>query len=280
MKVSVILLAKTDSEALFEMTQNCIQSLLDSEQEMVFEIIIIESNKQYSQQKFQYPDFVKVIVPTQQFNFHQFLNIGIKAATGGFIALCNNDLIFHKDWFSAILKVSEKHKDIFSFSPLHEINTDKSRDFLIGYKVTQQIKGWCIVVKASIFKKIGMLDETFNFYYADNDYGMTLKYWNIKHALVYNSYVEHLEKKSTNIPQINAEQKAALLIKHQGQLPKYLLEERYDYVFWSESTLLDFLKFHNKWGSPKLLYRKHKIADLLMQFHLGYFNRFFLKMKL
>lgn len=278
MKVTVVLLAKTDSEALFEMTCNCIRSLLDSEKEIAFEIIIIESNNEYESGRFQYPDFVKVIVPAERFNFHRFLNIGIKEATGDFIALCNNDLIFYSNWFSAILEVSQQHKDILSFSPLHEMNTDKNRDFLIGYKVTQQIKGWCIVVKACLFNTTGPLDETFSFYFADNDYGMTLKYWNIKHALVYNAYVQHLEKKSTQIVKLNPDQKAGLLKKY--QIPKYLLESQYDYLFTSESTLLDFLKFHNKWGSPKVLYRKNRIADFLMRYKLGYLNRLFLKIKI
>ncbi|HMK07371.1 MAG TPA: glycosyltransferase, partial [Flavobacterium sp.] len=178
MKLSAIILSRTDTKELFEMTKNCIQSLLDSETANEFEVIIVESNQQYLESGFQYADFVNVIVPHEKFNFHQFLNIGAANATGDFIALCNNDLIFHKDWFSEILKVSEKHKDILSFSPSEEKHTNPDKDFLIGYKVKQQLKGWCIVVKKELFKKTGPLDETFSFYFADNDYGMTLKYHN------------------------------------------------------------------------------------------------------
>ena len=275
MKLSAIILSRTDTQELFEMTKICIQSLLDSETEIDFEVIIVESNKQYLESGFQYNDFAKVIVPHEKFNFHQFLNIGIASATGDFMALCNNDLIFHKGWFSEILKVSEKHKDILSFSPSEEQGADTVKDFLIGYKVKQQLKGWCIVVKKELFKKIGPLDETFSFYYADNDYGMTLKYHNLKHALVYQSYVEHLEKKSTQAATPNQELKQRLIEKH--KVPKYLLEAQYDYIFGSESILLDFLKFHHKWGSPKIIYRKNRIADLLLKYKLGFFNRFFLK---
>jgi len=275
MKLSAIILSRTDTLELFEMTKNCIQSLLDSEMDIDFEVIIVESNKQYPDSGFEYADFVKVIVPYERFNFHQFLNIGIASATGDFVALCNNDLIFHKGWFSEILKISEKHTDILSFSPSEEEHASPGRDFLIGYKVKQQLKGWCIVVKKKLFKKIGPLDETFSFYFADNDYGMTLKYHNLKHALVYGSYVEHLEKKSTRAAASNRELKQTLVEKH--KVPKYLLDAQYDYVFGSESNLVDFLKFHNKWGSPKIIYRKNKIADLLLKYKLGFFNRFFLK---
>ena len=276
MKVSSIFLARTDSEESFAMTTKCIQSAIESDPEVEFEMIIVESNKTYYESTFIYPDFVKVIIPQEQFNFHRFLNIGRLHATGDFIALCNNDLVFHQNWFTEILKISKRHPEILSFSPsgVAKPNTEQN-DFLLGYKVMQQIKGWCIVVKPKIFEIIGDLDETFSFYYADNDYGMTLKYHNIKHALVFHSYVEHLEKKSK--PKTESILNEAFIKKH--NIPNYLLQERFHYIYCNESVFNDFMKFHNKWGSVKVLYRKNKIADLLLKYNLGYLNRFFLKLK-
>jgi GT2 family glycosyltransferase len=276
MKVSAIFLARTDSDESFAMTSKCIQSAIESESNVAFEIIVVESNKEYYQSTFTYPNFVKVIIPQEQFNFHRFLNIGIQHAAGDFIALCNNDLIFHQNWFTEILKISKLHPEILSFSPSGVPNTNPQQiDFLIGYKVMQQIKGWCIVVKPEIFNIIGELDETFSFYYADNDYGMTLKYHNVKHALVFNSYVEHLEKKAK--PKTVSVLNEAFIKKH--NIPDYLLHERFHYIYYNENVFLDFIKFHNKWGSVKVIYRKNKIADLFIKYHLGYFNRFFLKIK-
>ena len=276
MKLSVIILAISTTKELFQMTSNCINSLIASEENIHMEVLVIESNKEYFESNFKYPDFVKVIIPQEQFNFHRFLNIGIQHATGDFIALCNNDLIFHQNWLSEILKIANLHPKILSFSPNGNINTKSQQiEFQIGYKVMQQIKGWCIVVRPNIFKKIGILDETFSFYYADNDYGMTLKYYNIKHALVFNSYVEHLEKKSK--PKTESILNEAFIKKY--NIPDYLQEERFHYLYYNENYFKDFLKLHNKWGSFKLLYRKNKIADLLLKYNLGYFNRFFLKLK-
>jgi GT2 family glycosyltransferase len=276
MKLSSIFLARTDSVESFAMTTKCFQSAMASDPDVESEIIIVESNKTYYESTFIYPDFVKVIIPQEQFNFHRFLNIGIQHATGDFIALCNNDLIFHQNWFTEILKIANLHPEILSFSPNGSVNTKSQQiDYQIGYKVMQQIKGWCIVVRPKIFKKIGLLDETFSFYYADNDYGMTLKYYNIKHALVYNSYVEHLEKKAK--PKTELILNEAFIKKY--NIPQYLQEERFHYLYYNENDFRDFMKFHNKWGSFKLLYRKNKIADLLLKYNLGYFNRFFLKLK-
>lgn len=261
------------------MTLNCINSLLGSENSIDIEIILIESNKDYLESDYKYPDFVKVIIPSEKFNFHKFLNLGIKVATGNYIALCNNDLIFQNRWFSEILLVGQNQNEILSFSPMEQIQSDKLNvSYEIGYKVMTHIKGWCIVVKKEIFKKIGLLDETFDFYFADNDYAMTLKFKNIKHALVYKSHVIHLEKQSTDKTIKNKQLDSALLSKY--KIPKYLNADQYSWVFNNEKNLSGFLKFHNKWGAPNLLYKKNRLADILIENKLGYFNRFFFRLKL
>lgn len=279
MDLSVVILSMTKSEDLFNMTYNCINSLIDSEDGIDIEIILVESNKEYEKSDFKYPGFVKVIIPQESFNFNKFLNIGIKEASGNYIALCNNDLIFQDRWFSEILVVAENDDEIMSFSPIGKPLSDSiNSSYEIGYKVMTHIKGWCIVVKRELFQKIGMLDETFDFYFADNDYAMTLRSKNIKHALVFKSHVIHLEKQSSdkkgNVKGIDVD----LLSKY--KIPKYLHDSQYLWVFNNEKNLSGFLKFHNKWGTPNWLYRKNKLADVLMKNKLGYFNRFYFKIKI
>jgi GT2 family glycosyltransferase len=268
--LSVIILTLTNSEELYKMTLNCINSLKESETNVNFEIILIESNKNYLVSNFKYPDFVKVIIPDVKFNFHQYLNIGIKASSGDYIALCNNDLIFHKKWFSEILKITELDSSILSFSPVSTVNVDYENIYQIGYKVRTHIMGWCIVANKKLFNKIGYLDETFDFYYADNDYAMTLKSKNIKHAVVFNSKVEHLEKRSSK----KETESQSFLDKY--KIPQYLYKKEYEWVLNDEKSLDGFLKYHNKWGTPDFLYKKNKLADILIKYNLGYFIRFFL----
>jgi len=273
MKLSAIILAMSTTEELFKMTSNCINSLIASERAIDMEIIIIESNKNYLNLGFVYPDYVKVIVPDSDFNFHKFLNIGIKVSKGDYVALCNNDLIFQENWFNEIVKISNRHKDILSFSPNGDkVGSNEKHTFEIGYKVQKHIKGWCIVVKREVFDQIGLLDETFDFYYADNDYAMSIKCNNIKHALVFNSHVFHLEKKSSSNSSDIFEEKKDFMDKY--KIPDYLLKGKYPWILNNEKSLSGFLKFYNKWGDPALVYRKNKIADMLIKFGLGYFVKF------
>lgn len=272
-QLSVVILAMTTNEELYKMTSHCVESFLENTHDISFEIIIVESNKNYSESEFKYPDFVKVIIPDSPFNFHKFLNIGIKQSKGEYIALCNNDLIFHKNWFTEILKVAHKHPSIKSFSP-NSTNSPlgADKDFEIGHKVQTHVKGWCLIVKSEVFPTINYLDDTFDFYYADNDYAMSLKTHNIKHAIVYTSYVEHLEKKSSVLVSESSNQKFDYVKKY--KIPDYLLKDHFARILQNEKALSGFLKFYGKWGSPEWVYRKDRISKILFKFNLGYFVKF------
>ncbi len=281
MKLSVIILARTTTDELFKMTCNCVNSLLASENNIEMEIIIVESNKDFLQSDYKYLDCVSIIIPKLNFNFHKFLNIGIKASTGDFIALCNNDLIFYKNWFSEILKVKEHYPAIKSFSP-NGILTDHpfTKSHVLGYKVRTHIMGWCIVATKDVFHRIKYLDETFDFNYADNDYAMTLKRLNIKHAVVNMSKVIHLAKNERNEKKFNVgrtykdlQSKVNLNV---NDLPDYIFLDDYKFLHCDNKSLEDNIKFHKKWGNPKIYYRRNKIADFLIKYNLGILNRYIL----
>lgn len=270
MKLSAIILAKTDSDSNFEMTMHCIRTLLDSESDA--QVIVVESNKKIGQTAWRYPDSVCFLVPPDDFNFHKFLNIGREQATGDFIALLNNDLVFDKNWFSEILKVARKRCDILSFSPAADPYKTYDTQYAVGYKVRTHVNGWCIVAHRKVFGKIGKLDETFDFNYADNDYAMTLKKYNIRHAVVFNSKVIHLENERDYKGEWYETQRKTANIDAL-QLPEYLRAQQYTKLLLDPKSVKDNLKFHNKWGTPKKLYRKNKVADILIKYHLGFLNR-------
>lgn len=261
--LSVIILSKTNSNHIYNTTMNCIISLVDSEDfnsSFKLEIILVESNANYLKD-FQFPEFVKVIVPNTDFGFHKFLNIGVKEANGNFIALCNNDLIFHKNWFTEILKIDIKEKVFSSFSPIDprkEIGRF-TNSFDEGYKVTQQIKGWCLVCKKEMFNKYKSLDENFKFFYSDNDYALSLLFYNLKHAVVSSSHVSHLHKVNSS-ESVKKKDDFFEEVKINQKIPKQLYQPNLKWILNNKRVLFDYMTYYEKWGNTNSTYRAKRYA--------------------
>lgn len=284
-KLSAVILSNTISNSIFEMTKDCIFTLIDSEKEnknVTIEIILIESNNQYKEQGFFYSDDIKIILPKIKFNFHKFLNIGIDVATGNFIALCNNDLIFKRDWFSEMLKVNKTNPEIASFSPYDQTTNRFSQeiilknDFVKGYNIQKEMTGWCFVAEKDVFKRIGKLDERFNFYYADNDYVMCLRKHNIQHALICKSYVIHLGGKvteevvKTDLDFVNS------FNYNKRKIPKYVFRENMLQILNDDKMIDGLITFHDKWGNIRIIKLKLLIIEYLKKYNLGFLSKYVL----
>lgn len=266
--LSTIILSNTLDDEIYTINRNCIQSLRDSENwdELGgIEIILIESNKEAD---YTYDARVQIITPDEPFNFNRFFNRGIAKSNGQFIALCNNDIVFSENWFTEILKVKSIRKDILCFSPIDRDYKTMSYDlfpdnklFYVGWKNKYHFSAWCHVVDKQIFKIIGKLDETFDFYSADDDFLMTLRKNVIPNALVTKSHVKHLSeqviKKLNQIksPNIND-------IEHYPIPGKYL-KRGYTWL-WDDFRFYDaFIKMDRKWGDNKMTRRTNRLLNLL-----------------
>lgn len=197
--IDIIILSYAKTDELKQITLDCIESLAASENpgEILFNTLVIESNKEM--RPYQYPG-AKTIYPDVPFGYNKYMNIGINATNNFYLCLCNNDLIFHQGWATEILKAFRQYPKLSSANPYSEnmgydarlknmgnvIRSDENLD------INGILTGWCIFVKRSVFKKIGQLDERFTFWYADDDYNLTLRKFGFKHALVKSSLVTHL----------------------------------------------------------------------------------------
>lgn len=288
-KLSAVILSNTTNDSIFEMTKYCIKTLEDSEREnlnLSIEIILIESNNHYQELGFNYNDNIKVIMPNEVFNFHRFLNIGINEASGDYIALCNNDLIFSKNWFTEMMKVKNFNQEIMSFSPYDENSNRTSKeiiatnDFILGYEIQKQMTGWCFVVNNEVFNKIGALDEIFNFYYADNDYTMCLRKYNIKHALVTKSIVIHLgalvTKEINKIETDFSKNFQLTELSNRAKIPKYVVKQNFVQILSDEKMIDGVIKFHQKWGHRKIIKLKILIIEDLIKYKLGFLSKYIL----
>lgn len=278
--VDVIILSKTNTQEIFEMNSNAINSLLvsENEQRFKFNIILVESCKTAD---YVYPK-TKVIKPEEPFGYNRYMMIGYKYAVGDFIAFCNNDLIFEKGWFSEMYKIFNQNKSVLSCCPYHQmlamrsINTNEV-SFELGYIFDYHIIGHCIVVKKELMGIINpLLDSTFDFYCADLDYCLTLRKYNIKHAVVFKSKVNHIGGVST----VKVERKNYLfeLDKSGIKYPKYF-KTRIDTIH-NKIALDGHLKFWQKWGGMYSLAAKKYILQIFPFLQFRFFTKILYSIKL
>ena len=199
-KIDVIILSYAKDEELQAITIQTIDTLIKSEdpQKILFNVIVIESNKNLKPYQFEHSE---TIYPDVPFGYNRYMNLGIKATSNPYVCMCNNDLIFHKGWAGKILDAFDAYPGLQSANPycdifIYDEGISASKDEIIqrqeNINKNGSLTGWCIFVKRSIFETIGLLDEQFEFWYADNDYDLTLQKYKIGHALIKTSGVTHL----------------------------------------------------------------------------------------
>ncbi|WP_353720521.1 glycosyltransferase [Dyadobacter sp. 676] len=199
-EIDIIILSYARNEELKKVTLDGIDTLLKSEdpQKIRFNIVVIESNKELK--PYQYVG-TQTVYPWQRFGYHRYMNIGIGMTKAPWVCICNNDLLFHPNWATEILRAFETDPSLWSACPACSIHHPEHGVALnsglhYGYEVRRELVGWCIFFKRDMLKITGKLDPAFKFWYADNDYGNTLQKHHLKHALVTSSIVDHLESRT------------------------------------------------------------------------------------
>jgi hypothetical protein len=192
--VDIIIIAATRNEHFFAITQNAINTLHESESENIFNAIIIETFD--TENKYTYKNAKKYLFVENTFNYNKCLNFGITKSTANYVGFFNNDVIFHKNWFSKLQKFFTNR--IQSLSPSCPIahKDNQISDFDIGYRVRKHIAGWAIVVTRELINTIRYFDESASFWRSEQYYAEQLKEHGIIHALIRDSFVEHLESKT------------------------------------------------------------------------------------
>lgn len=198
MLFDIIIVSATKNDYFKVMTQNAINSCINSGGDFKFYVIeTFNFNVKY--------EHAEVIYYKDEFNYHKCMNLGISRSDSAIIAICNNDIIFHDKWATNIAHVFKYHPEYDSLCPycpgyhdnIHKI--PKGDHLKEGWDTGRLVPGWCIVFRRSILKKIGKLNEEVGFWYSDNIYCQQLITHRIKHALVCNSFVEHLQSGSRTL---------------------------------------------------------------------------------
>ena len=264
-KLSVIILSYALDNEIFEMNCCCLGSLRASEdwREGELQIVMMESNKE---NPYVYGDDVNVVIPDERFNFHRFFNIGLEQTDGEFVAFCNNDIVFTKGWFSAIMAVKQSYPEFMCFSPLDrsyplmgEDLLPSSKDYYIGWTNKKHFAAWCFVWERKVFRTIGKFDESFDFYSADDDELQTLRYYAIPNVVVTHSEVKHLSQVVTKKDGLNNKYR----IEDQEKYPLTVEEIRRGYSWlWEDVRFyVAYQREKAKWGNEHMRERVHRFFE-------------------
>ena len=203
MKLDIIILSLTKDEAHFQMTKKCVESYLQSGVDHINSIIIVESNKQFDASVWsKISPKIKSITPPYNFNYNQFLNLGLNHCSSEIICISNSDVDVQGDCVDKMMQFFDMHPEAASASPVdrswHQNAYSifpKDDEIYWGHQTTKYLLGFCIFMRRSVYDVIGVYDERFDFYHQDNDYEMCLRSNNLEHAMVTSCHIKHGDDK-------------------------------------------------------------------------------------
>jgi len=193
-EVDVCIISYAKNEELLQTTRKGIESLLASEENIQFNIFVVESHNGIFYDE--YPH-TRTIHTDKLFNYNAYLNLAVKEGKAEYVVLCINDLTFEKRWASNIILQMKQHVNLLSASPacpqvpISNVYLDTMCYY--GYEIRKQLNGWCIFQQREIYTIIGELDEEVEFWFSDNIYADQLINNGIVHGLIRDSIVHHHE---------------------------------------------------------------------------------------
>lgn len=257
--INFIILTKTSNSQLFNITNELIDSLINTQypnsgEFSKYRIILVQSDKT---NKFKYTlheNMYLVSFSDEKFNYNKALNQGIKYCFENFeqndwFCFMNNDIICDKNWIKAISNEYNKNKNIKSFCP----NTGKIlQDVQFGYCLHKHIIGYCFLTHVDVIKSLNLFDENFDFFYQDDDYSQQLRLNNILHACVKASNIIHKQSVTIN-SQLNTKVDASDLTN-----PNPI----------TQKLILDSQKFIKKYSKEIFISREIQKIKIMKQFNV------------
>ncbi len=206
------------------LTGKCIKKLYEVTPSDLFELIVVDNGskdgtREYLEALGKEISNIRVIRNEENLGFAKACNQGARAARGKYVVFLNNDTVPLKGWLEELIKVAEKDEKIgvvgskllfpdgtiqhagvgiadfpYSVSPMHLYygkpdgfpGTDKTKDL-------QAVTGACMLVRKSVFERLGGFDEGFVNGYEDVD--LCLRVREAGYRVVYNpkSVLYHYE---------------------------------------------------------------------------------------
>lgn len=187
-----------------------------------FEVVFVDNNSidgslELAKIGFSKANFIK---NEENLGFAAGNNIGIRFALermADFVLLLNNDTEVESVFLNKLIEVAQKDEKIGIASPI--IFDGKTKEvWFSGGKIlwnkmsslhkkdtptqdfyeSEFITGCGMLVRAEVFKKIGLLDEDYFLYWEDADFSLRAKKAGFKNVVVSSSWIYHFEESEKN----------------------------------------------------------------------------------
>jgi len=188
-----------------------------------FEVVVVDNNSadgslEAAKNNFSKAHFIK---NEANLGFSAGNNVGIRFALermAEYVLLLNNDTEVEKDFLEKLVAVAENNSEIGIVSPIIFNGQDKQVWFSGGqikwftmkamhdqkpiartWYETGYVSGCAMLVKANVFKTVGLLDEDLFLYWEDVDFSVRAQREGFKTVMVADSWVYHFEKSAQNL---------------------------------------------------------------------------------
>ena len=251
-KVSVIVLTYNN----LQYNIDCITSILEKTAYANYELIIVDNQSTDGTIEYlkdletkQIPN-VKIIFNTENSGFAGGNNLGIKASTGDYVLLLNNDTIVTRGWMTSLVKHMENDKLYGMCNPVtnsigneSQIETNyKSKEEMEvfaynytlkhmneEYKDVDRIPLFSTIIRRKMIDEIGLLDTAYKVgMFEDDDYTAAALKAGYKIVIAEDAFVHHVNNGSF----------------------KKLDEETYRKIFEENKKIYE-QKWNTKWTMPK-----------------------------
>ena len=260
-KVFVIVLNYNNKETLLA----CLKSVYQSDYQN-FEVVVVDNNStdgsfELAKQNFSNAHFIK---SPQNLGFGMGNNLGIRFALekfASYIMLLNSDAYLQKTTLSRLVVEAEKKEVSGLVSPV--IKKPDQEIWFAGGKIdwihmktkhlfkpkqqeesyeSEYLTGCALLVKKSVFEKIGLFDEKFFLYYEDADFSLRAKKAGFFLLVLPSAVAIHDEKSEQLKGQKIYWLVLSGLIFFQKNAPAYLKPWIFCYVLMRK--MKNFFKFH------------------------------------
>lgn len=208
MTYDLIILSYAKTPEHKKITQDCIKSIVNAENRVHINIFVLES----FDKNIQYRGATTIFFKEEEFNYNRSMNYGFSLTSAPYVFFCNNDLIFSDGWAdNCYYGFRMGYDSVSPYCPVTHPQFCNRGDFIIpGYQVGFHVAGWCIGVERKTFERIGGFNTAVSFWYSDNIYAEQMKLENVKHCLVCNALVKHLDFGSKTLLTMTDREKARL----------------------------------------------------------------------